>query len=100
MLLSKNPAGFNQSIDAIVNFHPRGGKDHTPRGCTILLVLNDRIPDGRDVSWIWDVDFENLPKDSQIFISGDRAYDMELRIKYLDSSNDQDPSTKFQANVK
>ena len=85
MMLSKNPAGFNQSIDAILS-HPRGGNMHTPRGCNILLVLNDRIPDGRDVSWIWDVDFENLPHDSKIFISGDRAYDMALRIKYLDST--------------
>ncbi|OGH16724.1 MAG: hypothetical protein A3C30_00055 [Candidatus Levybacteria bacterium RIFCSPHIGHO2_02_FULL_40_18] len=100
MLLSKNPAGFNQSIDAIVNFHPRGGKDHTPRGCTILLVLNDRIPDGRDVSWIWDVDFENLPKDSKIFISGDRAYDMALRIKYLDSTQNSKLKTQnFNSNV-
>ena len=49
-----------------------------------MLVLNDRIPDGRDVSWIWDVDFENLPKDAKIFISGDRAYDMAIRIKYSD----------------
>lgn len=74
MLLSKNPAGFNQSIDAIRTLNKSGN---------ILLVLNDRIPDGRDVSWIWDVDFENLPADSKVFISGDRAYDMGLRIKYI-----------------
>lgn len=72
MLLSKNPAGFNQSIDAVKSF----GKGN------FLLVLNDKIPDGTDVSWIWDVDFDNLPKNSKIFISGDRAYDMGLRIKY------------------
>ncbi len=74
MLLSKNPAGFNQSIDAIRDLRKKGN---------ILLVLNDRIPDGRDVSWIWDVDFENLPTDAKILISGDRAYDMGLRIRYL-----------------
>ncbi|OGH12701.1 MAG: hypothetical protein A2776_02955 [Candidatus Levybacteria bacterium RIFCSPHIGHO2_01_FULL_40_10] len=73
MLLSKNPAGFNQSIEAIKDLNKKGN---------ILLILNDRIPDGRDVSWIWDVDFENLPKDSKIFITGDRAYDMGLRVKY------------------
>jgi UDP-N-acetylmuramyl tripeptide synthase len=73
ILLSKNPAGFNQSIDAIRSLNKKGN---------VLLVLNDRIPDGRDVSWIWDVDFENLPKGLNIYISGDRAYDMGLRIKY------------------
>jgi hypothetical protein len=45
------------------------------------LVLNDRIPDGRDVSWIWDVDFEMLGKRS-VLVSGDRAYDLALRLKY------------------
>ena len=85
VLLSKNPAGFNQSISTLSDFiHPRGAGTFPPRGCNILLVLNDRIPDGRDVSWIWDVDFENLPKDAKIFISGDRAYDMAIRIKYSD----------------
>jgi len=74
MLLSKNPAGFNQSIDAITELDKKGN---------ILLILNDRIPDGRDVSWIWDVDFEKIPKEAKIFISGDRTYDMGLRIRYL-----------------
>lgn len=88
ILLSKNPAGFNQSISAVLDLiHPRGGKVPTPRGCNILILLNDRIPDGRDVSWIWDVDFETLPKESKIFISGDRVYDMALRIKYSQLSN-------------
>ena len=79
VLLSKNPAGFNQSIDAIRRLNKKGN---------ILLALNDQIPDGRDVSWIWDVDFENLPKNSKIFISGDRAYDMALRIKYSSMIHD------------
>ncbi len=49
----------------------------------MLVLLNDRIPDGRDVSWIWDVDFELLmgPAD-RIIVSGDRAYDMAIRLKY------------------
>ncbi len=74
ILLSKNPAGANQSIDAIASANKKGN---------VLLVLNDRIPDGTDVSWIWDVDFENIPKDLEVFVSGDRTYDMGLRIKYL-----------------
>ena len=73
ILLSKNPTGFNQSIQAVLS------KDKNP---SIVLVLNDRIPDGRDISWIWDVDFENLKESRTITISGDRALDMTIRIKY------------------
>lgn len=78
LLLSKNPTGFNQSIRAILE------KDKNPN---ILLLLNDRIPDGRDISWIWDVEFEELKNAKNITISGDRAYDMGLRIKYIDFIN-------------
>lgn len=72
ILLSKNPAGFNASLATVIEKKPK----------SVLLVLNDRIPDGRDVSWIWDVDFEMLPSDTSVFVSGDRVYDMALRIKY------------------
>jgi UDP-N-acetylmuramyl tripeptide synthase len=49
----------------------------------VLFILNDRIPDGRDVSWIWDVDFEDYINDFEaITVSGDRCYDLGLRIKY------------------
>ncbi len=75
LILSKNPTGFNQSISVMLR-KLESKKD------SLFLVLNDRIPDGRDVSWIWDVDFEKLPKAKQIFITGDRAYDMALRFKY------------------
>lgn len=74
IILSKNPAGFNESM-RVLNDLPGKKK-------TILLVLNDRIPDGLDVSWIWDVDFEIIPANSEIIISGDRAFDLGLRIKY------------------
>lgn len=72
IFLSKNPAGFNESLRTILRL---GAKN-------ILFVLNDRIPDGRDVSWIWDVDFENMSKDIKLFVTGDRIFDMALRIKY------------------
>jgi len=75
LLLSKNPTGFNQSIQAILE------QDKTPN---LLLLLNDRIPDGLDISWIWDVEFENLSNAKYITISGDRSFDMGLRIKYAD----------------
>lgn len=78
LLLSKNPTGFNQSIHAILE------QEKNPN---LLLLLNDRVPDGRDVSWIWDVEFEELDKAKHIVISGDRAFDMALRIKYANISN-------------
>ncbi len=72
IFLSKNPAGFNESLRTVIQL---GAKQ-------ILLVLNDRIPDGRDVSWIWDVDFEMIPKHVSVIASGDRVYDLALRLKY------------------
>ena len=51
MLLIKNPAGANEAIRTLVAAAP-------PR--LALIALNDEIADGRDVSWIWDVDFEPL----------------------------------------
>lgn len=73
LLLSKNPTGFNVSLRRIIKSKPH----------IVLLALNDRIPDGRDVSWIWDVDFEELvSKVDNLIISGDRAYDLGLRMKY------------------
>ncbi|OGG12610.1 hypothetical protein A3D77_04275 [Candidatus Gottesmanbacteria bacterium RIFCSPHIGHO2_02_FULL_39_11] len=72
IFLSKNPAGFNASIRAVLDLKPKA----------ILLVLNDRIPDGRDVSWIYDVDFEIVPPIVSVICSGDRVYDMVVRMKY------------------
>ncbi|MBI2431212.1 MAG: Mur ligase family protein [Candidatus Levybacteria bacterium] len=81
IFLSKNPTSFNESLRTVKKL----------KGKNILLVLNDRIPDGRDVSWIWDVDFENyISKIKHIFISGDKAYDMALRIKYAQISFEVD----------
>ncbi len=74
ILLSKNPAGFNESLRTVINSKRKG---------PLLLVLNDRIPDGTDVSWIWDVDFEELQEYKfPIFVSGDRKLDLALRLKY------------------
>jgi len=76
--LAKNPTSFNESLRTIKDFDAKN----------LLLVLNDRIPDGRDVSWIWDIDFEALlNQETNIFVSGDRAYDMALRLKYAGLSN-------------
>jgi UDP-N-acetylmuramyl tripeptide synthase len=73
ILLSKNPVGMNETIRAV---NQVGGQ-------TKLLVLNDRIPDGTDVSWIWDVDTEKLVEQGgTLVVSGDRVYDMALRLRY------------------
>jgi UDP-N-acetylmuramyl tripeptide synthase len=91
ILLSKNPAGFNQSLNAIIE---------TKQKLNVLLVLNDRIPDGRDVSWIWDVDFENLiPQAETITISGDRVYDMGLRIKYAQEQMIEERKLKIEEDL-
>lgn len=77
ILLSKNPVGMNETIRAVNNIKKTG------KSSTTLLVLNDRIPDGTDVSWIWDVDTEELVKlGGNLVISGDRTYDMALRMTY------------------
>lgn len=74
--LSKNPAGFNQSVSVAQEIIEKNGGN-------ILLVLNDRIPDGTDVSWIWDVEFEQIKTFTDVvYVSGDRVYDMALRMKY------------------
>lgn len=77
ILLSKNPAGFNQSLDAL-------GDIAQDAGVSVLLLLNDHIPDGRDVSWIWDVDMEPISQNKRVSVAfgGDRAYDMALRFAY------------------
>ncbi|MHB8780575.1 MAG: MurT ligase domain-containing protein [Candidatus Geothermincolia bacterium] len=74
LVLSKNPAGFNEVIRTVSE---AGGK------LRLLLALNDLIADGRDISWIWDVDFENLAAVAgSVTATGLRAWDMGLRMKY------------------
>ncbi len=72
VFLSKNPVGYNESLKTVIGDGAR----------ILLIILNDRIPDGRDISWIWDVDFEMIPDQCEIFLSGERVYDLALRIKY------------------
>lgn len=78
LFLSKNPTGFNESLRTIKELKAK----------TVLLLLNDGIADGRDVSWIWDVDFEDFVSEFEhIIVSGSRTYDMGLRVKYAFSKN-------------
>ena len=74
LLLVKNPAGFNAAIGALLE---------TGRRPRILGALNDRDADSRDVSWIWDADFEALaPRIEHATITGLRGRDLALRLKY------------------
>ena len=70
--LAKNPTGSNVSL-RILN------EDEEEK--ELLFVLNDNIADGFDVSWIWDINFNNLNNVSRIITSGTRAYDIAIRIK-------------------
>lgn len=73
VILAKNPAGFNQTLQTVLDLKAKN----------LLMLLNDRIADGTDVSWIWDIDFEMLKgKNLTITVSGDRCYDLALRLKY------------------
>jgi UDP-N-acetylmuramyl tripeptide synthase len=77
ILLSKNPVGTNETIRVVTQSTDK----------TTLLVLNDRTPDGTDVSWIWDVDTEKLvERGGTLVVSGDRVYDMALRLRYSQKS--------------
>jgi lipid II isoglutaminyl synthase (glutamine-hydrolysing) len=79
ILLSKNPVGTNETIRVVTE----------STDSTTLMVLNDRTPDGTDVSWIWDVDTERLvERGGTIIVSGDRVYDMALRLRYSEPDID------------
>jgi len=75
--LVKNPTGFNESLAAMLA--ASGEKD-------VFMAVNDNDADGRDISWLWDVDFEALVRNpgpfSSFICSGLRAEDMALRLKY------------------
>lgn len=74
LVLSKNPAGFNETLRTAVDL---------AGGHYFLAGLNDRRADGTDVSWIWDVDFERLRGRAKVLVpAGNRAHDLAVRLKY------------------
>jgi UDP-N-acetylmuramyl tripeptide synthase len=74
VLLIKNPAGANEVVRTLVE----GGAP-----TTAVIALNDEIADGRDVSWIWDVDFEPLVAGLEtLVVTGERAAELALRFAY------------------
>ena len=81
LLLIKNPVGFNEILRTFVT-----GADAR----NVLIAINDNDADGRDVSWLWDVDFEMLAdaraegEGASFTVSGIRAEDMAVRLKYAE----------------
>jgi UDP-N-acetylmuramyl tripeptide synthase len=80
ILLIKNPAGANEVFRTLTA--SRNG-DSTRPAVDLWITLNDGIADGRDISWIWDADFELLAGSAaRIVCSGTRAEELALRLKY------------------
>jgi len=79
LILVKNPSGFNEGLRLVLS---------AEKPARLLIGLNDNGPDGRDVSWIWDVDFEMCRGRTEFLaVSGHRAHDLALRIKYAGLSD-------------
>ena len=80
ILLIKNPAGANEVLRTLTLEDGR---------LDLWMALNDGIADGRDVSWIWDADFEVLAgRVRRVTCSGTRAEEMALRLKYAEIDAD------------
>ena len=73
MVLVKNPAGFRQALAS-----------YLPSGSDVMIAINDNHADGRDMSWLWDVDFSSLQGQKIYATTGKRASDMALRLQYDD----------------
>ena len=73
MVLVKNPAGFRLALSS-----------YDPADTATMIAINDNYADGRDMSWLWDVDFSSLRPAGVATVAGVRAYDMALRLQYDD----------------
>lgn len=73
LVLVKNPGGFRLALQSF-----------SPTGISTMIAINDNYADGRDMSWLWDVDFHPLQATGVDTVSGIRAYDMTLRLQYDD----------------
>jgi lipid II isoglutaminyl synthase (glutamine-hydrolysing) len=69
LLLAKNPAGWLEALDVLV-----------PPPVPVLLAVNAQIPDGRDTSWLWDVDYRRL-RGRPVFVTGERQTDLAVRLE-------------------
>lgn len=73
LVLVKNPAGFRLGLASF-----------DPEGVDTMIAINDQYADGRDMSWLWDVDFTSLQASGVRTVSGTRAWDMALRLEHDD----------------
>ncbi len=73
--LAKNPTGFNQNLKIVA-------QDKNPK--VVAFFINDKVADGHDISWIWDIDFEELvaQQNCTVFAGGIRKNDLQVRLKY------------------
>lgn len=71
IVLVKNPSGFRLSLQSF-----------KPSGYATMIAINDQYADGRDMSWLWDVEFDDFREGGVQMVSGIRAYDMALRLQY------------------
>lgn len=71
LVLVKNPSGFRLGLSSF-----------PPEGYATMIAINDNYADGRDMSWLWDVDFDSLQAGGVSVVTGIRAYDMALRLQY------------------
>lgn len=70
LLLVKNPSGFRLALLSFADPRPT------------MIAINDNYADGRDMSWLWDVDFDSFREGGIATVTGIRAYDMALRLEY------------------
>lgn len=84
LVLVKNPAGFRLALASF-----------DPAATAVMIAINDQYADGRDMSWLWDVDFSSLKDTGVDTVSGIRAYDMALRLRY-----DEVPTTTIEPDLK
>jgi len=69
LLLAKNPAGWLEALDILA-----------PAPVPVILAVNAQVPDGRDTSWLWDVDYRRL-RGRPVFVTGERRLDLAVRLE-------------------
>lgn len=74
--LVKNPAGFRMGLLTAAQAEAETGPE------TLMVAINDEYADGRDMSWLWDVEFAGLREEGVAVVTGVRAWDMALRLRY------------------
>ena len=74
--LVKNPAGFRMGLLTAEQAVRSGGPE------SVMIAINDEYADGRDMSWLWDVEFAGLRSEGVAVVTGVRAWDMALRLRY------------------